>query len=280
MSGRRISLELALVICLAWIVLLFLVLPMIVVFPISLTPERYLSLPHGTISLRHYQALLNDPSWINSILHSIIVASSASALAILFGTLAAIGCWRVASRWSELLRFIMLAPMIVPAIVHALGFYRVWASWGLLDTFPGLIIAHGVKGLPYVLITVSASLANFDLRLEQAARNLGASIAQAIRYVIVPSILPGMLAGGFFAFILSWDEIVVTIFLTSRHVYTLPRRIWDGIQDNIDPAVGAVATILVLLTFAGLMGHFVLRRRRAARLAAAADRQSEHLGTL
>jgi putative spermidine/putrescine transport system permease protein len=264
MRGRRISLEFAVVICLAWVVALFLVLPMLVVVPVSLTPERYLSLPHGAISARHYTALVTDPSWINSILHSVIVATSASALAILCGTLSAIGCWRIASRWGELARAVLLAPMIVPAIVHALGFYRVWTEFGLLDAFPGLIIAHAIKGLPYVLITVSTSLANFDLRLEQAARNLGASMSQAIRYVIMPSIVPGMLAGGFFAFILSWDEIVVTLFITSRHVYTLPRRIWDGIQDNIDPTVGAVATLLIALTFGCLAVHFFLQQRRGA----------------
>jgi putative spermidine/putrescine transport system permease protein len=267
MSERRPGLGFAVVVCLAWVALLFLVLPMIVVVPISLTPERYLSLPHGGISVKHYAALVTDESWYHSIFHSVFVASAASALAILFGTLGAIGCWRIASRWSELARAVMLAPMIVPAIVHALGFYRVWTAWGLLDTFPGLIIAHAAKSLPYVLITVSASLANFDPRLEQAARNLGASLWQTIRWVIVPSILPGMMAGGFFAFTLSWDEIVVALFITSRHVYTLPRRIWDGIQDNIDPAVGAVATILVALTFCLLAAHFARQRRLAARLA-------------
>jgi len=260
---RHTSLGFAVVVCLAWIVLLFLVLPMMVVVPVSLTPERYLSLPHGVLSARHYISLYTDPSWGNSIVHSVIVASSAAAVAILLGTLAAIGCWRVGNRRAALAQTIMLAPMIVPAIVHALGFYRVWAAWGLLDSFPGLIIAHAAKGLPYVLITVSVSLANFDPRLEQAARSLGASMSQTIRHVIVPGILPGMLAGGFFAFTLSWDEIVVTLFITSRHVYTLPRRIWDGIQDNIDPTVGAVATILVLVTLVILAVHFLLHRRRA-----------------
>jgi putative spermidine/putrescine transport system permease protein len=269
MTTRRSSLPFAITACLAWTAVLFLALPMLVVFPVSLTPERYLSLPHGAISARHYLALINDPSWINSILHSVIVASCAAVLAILCGTSCAVGCWRIASRWSELARALMLAPMIVPTIVHALGFYRVWTELGLLDTFPGLIIAHAVKGMPYVVITVSASLANFDPRLEQAARNLGASLQQTIRYVIVPSIIPGILAGGFFAFILSWDEIVVTLFITSRHVYTLPRRIWDGIQDNIDPTVGAVASLLIVITFGCLVAHFRWRQRRATRAIAA-----------
>lgn len=270
MTRRRSSLGFAVAACAAWTVLAFLLLPLLVVFPVSLTPKRYLSLPDGELSLSHYASLYTDPSWGHSILHSLIVAGSTALLSVLLGTLCAIGCWRIGNRWSTLARALLLMPMIVPEIVNALGFYRVWTAWGLLDTFPGLIIAHTTKGLPYVLITVSASLANFDPRLEQAARNLGASMSQTIRHVIVPGILPGMLAGGFFAFTLSWDEIVVTLFITSRHVYTLPRRIWDGIQDNIDPAVAAVATILMLLTLLMLGAHFIMRRRRAALAAPAA----------
>jgi putative spermidine/putrescine transport system permease protein len=264
MNKRRSSLNFAIALCTAWTALVFLVLPMLVVVPVSLTPKRYLSFPTDHVSFEHYVDLIKDPSWLASIAHSLIVAGSSAAIAILTGTLAAIGCWKTASRWSEVARAIMLAPMIVPPIVHALGFYRVWSAFGLLDTFPGLIIAHAAKGMPYVLITVSAALANFDPRLEQAARNLGASMGQTIRWVIVPAVMPGVLAGGFFAFILSWDEIVVTLFITSRHVYTLPRRIWDGIQENIDPAVGAVATILTLITFFILAVHFALERRREA----------------
>ncbi len=251
----------------AWIAILFLTLPFVVVFPVSLTPHRYLSLPEGEWSARHYQTLVDDPSWILSIRDSVIVAGGSTLLSILLGTMTALACWRISSRASEAVRMVMLAPMIVPSIVHALGFYQVWAQLGLLDSYAGLILAHAMKGTPYVVISVSAALANVDLRLEQAARNLGATALQALWKVIIPSARPGMLAGAVFAFALSWDELVVTLFITSRNVYTLPRKIWDGIQDNINPAIAAVASILIVLTVAAMVVRILLARRRA-RLAA------------
>ena len=248
----------------AWIVVLFLVLPMTIVVPVSFTPERYLSLPGAELSLRHYAALLSDPVWLRSIRASLIVGTVSAALAVLLGTLSAIGCWRISTRASEAVRMLMLAPMIVPAIVHALGFYQAWVQFGLIDTYPGLIMAHTMKGIPYVVISVSAALANVDLKLEQAARSLGASIGQTLRWVIVPAAMPGILAGGVFAFITSWDELVVNLFITSRDVYTLPRKIWDGIQDNISPAVAAVATILMAITLAAMLARLMFGGREAS----------------
>lgn len=248
-----------------WIVLLFLLLPVTMVIPVSFTPQRYLSLPGAEWSLRHYATLVNDPAWIRSIRDSLVVAAASTAIAVAMGTACAIGCWRVSSRLSEALRVLMLAPIIVPTIVHALGFYQAWVQFGLIDTYAGLIAAHAVKGAPYVVIAVSAALANVDLRLEQAARNLGASVWQTLVRVIVPSARPGMLAGAVFAFITSWDELVVNLFITSRNVYTLPRKIWDGIQDNINPAVAAVATVLIVLTFlATLLRMYRTRGRDTA----------------
>jgi putative spermidine/putrescine transport system permease protein len=253
-----------------WLVALFLTLPFAVVFPVSVTPHRYLSLPDGAWSSRHYRALVEDPTWIRAIGDSLILAGGSTIVAVVLGTMTALACWRVSSRLSELVRMAMLAPMIVPSIVHALGFYRVWADFGLLDTHAGVIIAHAMKATPYVIISVSAALANVDLRLEQAARNLGASTLQALWRVIIPAARPGILAGSVFAFALSWDELVVTLFLTSRRVYPLPRKIWDGIQDNINPAIAAVAAILILLTVAAMIIRIVLARRRTHLAAAAA----------
>lgn len=250
----------------AWLVVLFLVLPMTIVVPVSFTPHRYLSLPDGELSLRHYSALVTDPAWVRSFRDSLIVGTAATLFSVLLGTLTAIGCWRISSRASEVVRMLMLAPMIVPAIVHALGFYQAWAQFGLIDTYLGLIMAHTMKGIPYVVISVSAALANVDLKLEQAARSLGASVWQTLRLVIVPAAMPGVAAGAVFAFVTSWDELVVNLFVTSRNVYTLPRKIWDGIQDNISPAVAAVATILMLLTIAAMLVR-LYRSRPAARQA-------------
>ena len=247
----------------AWIGLLFLILPVTVVVPVSFTTHRYLSLPTDGWSLRHYQAIVAEPAWRNSVLDSVIVGTSSTVIAVLMGTLCAVGCWRISSRLSEFIRFLMLAPIIVPSIVHALGFYQAWVQVGLIDSYPGLIIAHAMKGLPYVVIAVSASLANFDLRLEQAARSLGATVGVALRRVVLPAIRPGLLSGAVFAFITSWDELVVTMFITSRRVHTLPRKIWDGIQDNISPSVAAMATVLILVTLLFIVAHLLYRRRRA-----------------
>lgn len=245
---------------LGWVVVLFLVLPVAVVIPVSFTPERFLSLPGNTWSLRHYRALVEDSTWADALWSSLVVAGGATGIAVVLGTAAAIGCWRLSSRLSELIRLFMLLPIIVPAVVHALGFYRAWVGFGLIDTHVGVIAAHAMKGLPYVLITVSAALADFDQRLEMAARSLGATPARAVWSVVLPAARPGILTGAAFAFVTSWDELVVTLFITSRGVVTLPRRIWDGVQDNISPAVAAVATLLILVTVAATL---VLARKRA-----------------
>jgi putative spermidine/putrescine transport system permease protein len=235
---------------LAWLTACFLLLPILVVIPISFTPERYLSMPSGSLSLRHYASLINDARWSKSILDSVVVAFSATALSVVLGTAFAVGAWRLGVPLARRLRLLMLAPIIVPPIVHAIAFYRAWAVAGLLDSYLGLVLVHAMKGLPFVVLTVAASLANVDARLEQAARSLGATQAQAMRWVVLPQIGTGLISGAAFAFITSWDEIVVALFLTSRHVVTLPRRIWEGLADNIDPAIAALGTLMVLATLA------------------------------
>lgn len=249
----------------AWTVLAFLVMPMIIVFPVSVTDQYYLSLPKEHISWEHYEAYFTDEKWLDATFQSVVIASASTILAVLLGTLCAIGCWRIASAWSERVRTFMLLPIIVPTIVQALALYRFWIDLGIVDTYIGVILAHTLVSIPYVVITVSASLANFDVRLEQASRNLGASISQTVRWVIVPSIMPGVLSGGLFAFTISFDEIVMVLFITSRNIYTLPKRIWNGIQDHLDPTIASVATLLIAVTLALLLMDLWLRRKREAK---------------
>ncbi|SDF66787.1 MULTISPECIES: ABC transporter permease [Thalassobaculum] len=251
---------------LAWTVLAFLVLPMIIVVPVSFTDQYYLSLPKEGLSLQHYAAFFEKEIWLAATLDSVIVATCSTVAALVLGTLCAIGCWRLASNAAESVRTFMLTPIIVPTIVQALAMYRFWIDLGIMDTYFGLILAHTLIAIPYVVITVSASLANFDVRLEQASRNLGASTSQTIRWVILPSIVPGMLSGALFAFTISFDEIVVALFITSRNVYTLPKRIWDGIQDHLDPTIASIATMLIVITLALLLTELWARQRRRARL--------------
>lgn len=257
-------------VALAWTVLLFLMLPTLVAIPVSLTPERYLSLPKGGISLEHYATFFGDPSWRGALGQSLAIGLVATLLASGIGTLAAVALWRLASWLAEGVRLLALAPMIVPPIVSALAFYRAWAGLGLLDTFTGVTVAHTLLALPYVLITVSAALATIDLRQEQASRSLGASLSQTIRWVILPQILPGVLTGAVFAFIVSWDEIVVTLFIASRAVYTLPRKMWDGINEQVDPTIAAAATVLFLVTLVAIGWQIARQARRSAAAARAA----------
>ncbi|MGB3316032.1 MAG: ABC transporter permease [Albidovulum sp.] len=232
----------------AWLLLLFLVAPALIAIPVSLTPKRFMSMPKGEISLRHFDKLFGSEEWMSSFWQSAVIGLTSAALATTLGTLCAIGLWRVSSKWGEAVRAFLLLPLVVPPIISAMAFYRFMVPLGLIDTYPGLILAHTVLGAPLVLITVSASLAGFDPRLEQASRNLGASNWTTMRRVILPSIRPGVLAGAIFAFIASWDEIVVTLFLSKFNVYTLPRRMWNGIRENTDPTVAAAAVVLIAIT--------------------------------
>lgn len=266
MSDERYGWRFGIVLAMAWMALLFLLLPIFVSAPISLTPERFLTLPKDEITFGNYVNLFTNEKWTSSIFQSFVVAVCSTILATVLGTLCAIGLWRIASRTSELVRGFVLLPLIVPTIVSALAFYRIFVELRLLDSYPGIILAHAVLSVPYVVITVSTSLASFDLRLEQAARNLGASLGQTLRYVILPCIAPGVASGAVFAFIQSWDEIVVTLFITSLRIFTLPRRMWDGIREQADPTIAACATTLILITIVMIGGQMwlKLRRQRAA----------------
>lgn len=250
----------------AWVFLAFLVLPALIAIPVSLTPKRFLSFPKDSISLRHFEKLFTSPDWLSSFYQSAVIATSTAVFATILGTLCAIGLWRVTSKYSEMVRAFLLLPLIVPQIISAMAFYRLWIPLGLLDSYLGLILAHTILATPMVLITVSAALANFDPKLEQASRNMGANGWTTMHRVILPSIKPGVLAGALFAFILSWDEIVVTLFISKFNVYTLPRRMWNGIRENTDPTVAAAAVILIAITIIAFAVSVILSNRKARTL--------------
>ncbi len=248
----------------AWAVLLFLLLPITIVLPVSLTDQRYLSLPQHELSLQHYARLLTSDAWHSSIGQSLLIATISAAVATTLGTLCAIGCWRVGTRTARAVAGLMLVPLIVPSIVYALGLYRTYAWLGLLDTLPGVILAHSVTGLPYVVILVSTALAGIDPRLEPAARSLGAAPHQVLARILLPLVRPSVLSGALLAFIHSWDELVLVLFIAGRRVFTLPRRMWDGINDKLDPTLAAVAVLLVLVSATLLWLDLRLKARRDA----------------
>lgn len=246
---------------LAWVILLLLIIPSLVAIPVSLTAEDYLSLPWNGVSTKHFHNLFTSPDWISSFGQSAFIAVVSASLATAGGTLCAIGLWRISSRFGEAIRAFLLLPMMAPPIISAMAFYRLLVPLGLVDSYLGLIIAHSILAFPMVLITVSASLANFDLRLEQASRSLGASVATTIQRVILPVIRPGIMAGAVFAFIMSWDEIVVALFVSKFSVFTLPRRLWNGMRENTDPTVAAAAVVLICITLVSLVVYSILSRR-------------------
>ena len=164
MRSERYGWRFILVLVLAWTVLLYLFLPIFIAAPLSLTPDRYLLMPTGEFSFRHYENLFTNPKWLSSIWQSLVIAVSATIIAVVTGSLAAVGIWRLASRFGETLRAFILLPMIVPSIVSGLVFFRIFVDLGLLDSLPGVILAHSILAAPYVVITVSTSLAGFDLK--------------------------------------------------------------------------------------------------------------------
>ncbi|MFK0692919.1 ABC transporter permease [Mesorhizobium sp. IMUNJ 23033] len=247
-------------VALGWLMGVFLLAPTLIVFPIGLNDSRFVVMPDSlsALSLRHVVNVLTEPTWLTGIRDSLIVAVSTAIFSTVIGLAFSIGVWRVKARWTMALTAILVAPMIVPPIISAVALYHMWTAIGLYDTWIGVILAHTIVAAPYSALTVSASLALLDPRLEQASRSLGASRLRTVADVILPNIKGGVAAGALFAFIMSWDELVLTLFVANRVVYTLPRKMWDGIRENVDPSVAAISALLVLLTISVLaITHFL-----------------------
>lgn len=246
---------------LVWAALLFLVAPIFVVVPVSLTPTSYLAFPTEGLSLRHYAELASNPDWYRSLGQSFVIAVISTVLATALGTAAAIGANKLGGGPANVARVLALLPLLVPPVVSALALYRGWVVLGLFDSWSGTILAHAILSVPYVFVTVAAALSRLDPAVEMAARNLGASWGTAQRRAVLPNLKSGIFAGALFAFVTSWDELVVTLFITSRDIFTLPRRMWDGIRENISPSVAAVAVALLLFSLFCLVLMQLLNRR-------------------
>lgn len=266
MQARR-SPAFWLLITMVWIVVGFLLAPMFITVPISLTPTRFVSMPEGEYSLRHYETVFTGDAWLGPLGDSAMVGIGATLIATFVGGAAAIGLWRLGGRTARIIGVLALMPMIVPPIVTALALSRAWVSLGLFDTVVGVILSHAILGMPFVFMTTSAALEGLDPRIVEAARSLGAGPFRVVRDVIVPNVRAGLITGGLFAFMISWDEIIVTLFVSSRSVFTLPRKIWSDIRDNLDPAVAAVSTLMIVATLVAAtlyLARDLLRARSGA----------------
>jgi len=254
------------------LIFFFLMAPILVIIPLSFNVQPYftytremLTLDPAGFSMRWYNAFWNSTAWMNAIRNSLIVGVSATLIATVLGTLAALGLSRREMPFRGLIMGLLISPMIVPLIISAAGMFFFYSSVGLAGTFPGVILAHAALGTPFVIITVTATLVGFDKSLTRAAASLGASPATAFRKITMPLILPGVISGALFAFITSFDEIVIVLFLAGVEQRTIPREMWSGIRESISPTILAVATILVMFSIA-LLTTIELLRRRSERL--------------
>lgn len=243
---------------------LFLILPLIFLVPISLTESQFLEFPPQSLSIRWYRAFFEDPSWIGAALLSFRVALGAMAISLLVGTLASIALVRAHFPGKALLTAIFIAPLILPTVILALALYIVFLRYRLVDNIWALTMAHAVIAIPYVVMLVSASLRRFDITIERAARVLGAGPVRAFVLVTLPYLVPSMFAASILAFFASFDELIVTLFI-SGGAQTLPVRIWNDLGLKIDPTVPAVAVMLTAVSIVGMAIGEIVRRRNDRR---------------
>lgn len=252
-------------------VLVFLVAPIVAIVPLSFSSGSFLHYPLPGLSLRWYREVFESPFWVNAVINSLVIGAGATALATTLGTLAAFGLWLARFPGRSVVLAVLISPMVVPSVVVAVGLLFAYAPVGLTNTYAGMILAHTALAAPFVVVTVSATLAGFDRTLLRAAAANGAGPVTAFRRVVLPLIAPGVVAGALFAFAISLDEVVVALFLAGPGQRTLPRQMFAGLNESLSLAIAAVACLLIAFSIV-LMATIGWLRGRTARMAARADR--------
>ena len=243
------------------LVMIFLVVPVFVIVPLSFTAGASLTFPLPGWSLRWYEQFFSDPLWTGAVRNSLFIATATAILATALGTAAALGLNGSSSRLKRLSLGLLVTPMVVPVVITAVAMFFLFSSFGIVGTSAAMILGHTVIAIPYVVIMVSAALQGFDLNLPRAAAILGAAPLTALWRVTLPLIWPGLLSGLLFAFIASFDELVIALFLSSPALRTLPRQIFSGVSESISPTIAAAAVVLMLVSISLMLGVEILRRR-------------------
>ena len=244
------------------LILVFLLLPIVVIIPLSFSDSSFLAYPIRGWSMRWYQNLFDADEWARAARNSFIVAPAATVIATVLGTMAAVGLARINFPGKGALMALLIAPMVVPIIVVGVATYLYFAPFGLADSYVGLIIVYAALGSPFVLTTVLATLQGFNQNLVRASLSLGASPLETFFRVTLPSIAPGVISGALFAFATAFDEVVVALFLAGPTQTTLPRQMFTGIRENINPTIAAVATLLIIFTTTLMLTLEWLRGRK------------------
>lgn len=245
------------------LILLVMIAPIVVVVVLSFSSASYLTFPPPAFGVRWYREYLGSRDWLAATALSLEVAISVVVLSTTLGTMATLGLARLPQPARMLATGLILSPLIMPVIIVAIGVYYAFARYGLVGTPAGLVLAQTCLAVPFVVTSVGASLAGFDRRLEMAALSLGATPFGTFRQVTLPLILPGILVGALFAFITSFDELVVALFLSGANAVTLPRRMWEDLRYALDPTIAAVSTLTILVTVLPMLWVHWVRRRNA-----------------
>ncbi len=250
------------------LVLLFLIVPILIIMPLSFNAEPFFTFTEGMLkldaeaySLRWYQNIWDSQEWRLSIKNSLIIGSCATVLAMTLGTVAALGLSQRHMPFKGAIMGLLISPMIVPLIISAASMYFFFTKVNLAQTYLGVIMAHAVLGIPFVIITVTATLVGFDENLTKASASLGANPRYTFFKVTFPLIRPGVISGALFAFATSFDEVVVVLFIAGTEQRTIPREMWSGMREQLSPTILAVATLLIVFSTLLLLTVELLRRR-------------------
>ena len=243
------------------LVLIYLILPAFVIVPLSFSSQEYLSFPPPGLSIMWYRRLAANPAWLDATMSSLLIGVPTAGLSMIFGTLAALAVVRGNLKLTALISAVLVAPMMLPHIILAIGLYPVMLEIGLLRSYGAAMIAHTVVGMPLVFITVSAALRSYSGALELAAMTLGANLWQTFWRVTFPIILPGVVVGAILAFASSFDELMLSLFLTGATTRTLPRLMWEQMGDFLTPVIAAGATLIMLFSIVMLAIVALLQKR-------------------
>ena len=246
----------------AALVLVFLALPILIIFPLALSETEYLSFPPTGFSLRWLDAVVTDPGWLSSLWLSFKIAVGSTLLAVVLSTLAALALVRARFAGKQLVYALILLPMIVPNIISAIAMFFFFADFDLFGSTGSIIVGHAIIALPIAIIIISATLQGMDSRLENAALSLGASRFTAFRRITLPLAAPGIASACIFAFLSSFDELLIAMFMAGSEAQTLPVRIWNAVLFQLDPTIAAISALLVLVSVVALLFANLLSRQR------------------
>ncbi len=247
---------------LAGLVMLFLILPIFIVIPMSFSDSRFLQFPPQGFSWRWYESFFGSTEWLRATRVSFVVAILTMLVATPLGVAAAYGLHVSGLRFARTVNVMLISPLIIPVIILAVGIFYLYVRLGIVNTIGGLVMAHAILAIPFVLVTTTSGLQQYDLNQERVARSLGASRFTAFRTVTLPQLRSSIIAGALFAFITSLDEVVIALFVSGGTNATLTRRMFTGLRDEVDPTIAAISSMLIVFSIVLLMLAQFLGRKR------------------